>query len=209
MVLRTTEICCEHLQSMLNNSKYPVAVIEDGTGSSFFGVKYRVYGVGYCYFFFCPWCGREFPYSREWNAKFLIASDLLSKSEVDSKEKMEKWWSYDKNEALKRHGINNDWKEFIEEDFPFVYRSNIRTFGILKLKKFSPNETLKSIPILKERTDFTPVNYCHVCGTKFPKRLDNKLTEILQNEYGLSSWRDYKKAPKEFHSDEWWKKRGL
>ena len=53
------------------------------------------------------------------------------------------------------------------------------------------------------------LNYCPFCGSKLPERLDGKLTEILRTEYGLQSWRDYKKAPHEFHTEEWWKKRGL
>ena len=61
----------------------------------------------------------------------------------------------------------------------------------------------------KGREDFEAMDYCPFCGAKLPDRLDNKLTEILQKEYGLESWKDYKKAPKEFHTDEWWRKRGL
>ncbi|MBR1479637.1 MAG: hypothetical protein IJ599_01930 [Alphaproteobacteria bacterium] len=60
-----------------------------------------------------------------------------------------------------------------------------------------------------EKGVFDPMDYCPFCGAKFPQRLDGKLTEILRAEYGLQSWRDYKKAPHEFHPDEWWKKRGL
>lgn len=60
-----------------------------------------------------------------------------------------------------------------------------------------------------EFSGWTPMDYCPFCGAKLPERLDGKLTEILQKEYGLASWKDYKKAPKEFHSDEWWRKRGL
>jgi hypothetical protein len=56
---------------------------------------------------------------------------------------------------------------------------------------------------------FESMNYCPFCGAKFPKRLDEELSKILRSEYGLESWKDYKKAPAEFHSDEWWKKRGL
>ena len=60
-----------------------------------------------------------------------------------------------------------------------------------------------------EKGVFDAMDYCPFCGAKLPERLDEKLTEILQKEYGLSSWKDYKKAPHEFHTDEWWKKRGL
>ena len=56
---------------------------------------------------------------------------------------------------------------------------------------------------------FYVMDFCPFCGAKLPERLDEKLTEILKNEYGLESWKDYKKAPKEFKTDEWWKKRGL
>ena len=74
------------------------------------------------------------------------------------------------------------------------YIPNIRTYAILNKKEYG---------------GFEPMDYCPFCGAKLPERLDDKLTEILQKEYGLNSWRDYKKAPAEFHTDEWWKKRGL
>ena len=57
--------------------------------------------------------------------------------------------------------------------------------------------------------DFDMMNYCPFCGAKLPQTLEKELTEILKNEYGLNSWRDYKNAPTEFHSDEWWRKREL
>lgn len=60
-----------------------------------------------------------------------------------------------------------------------------------------------------EKGQFDAMDYCPFCGAKLPQRLDDALGKILQDEYGLSSWRDYKKAPHEFHTDEWWKKRGL
>ena len=60
-----------------------------------------------------------------------------------------------------------------------------------------------------EKGVFDALDYCPFCGAKLPSRLDDKLSEILQNEFGLKSWRDYKKAPHEFHTNEWWIKRGL
>jgi hypothetical protein len=56
---------------------------------------------------------------------------------------------------------------------------------------------------------WTPLDYCPFCGAKLPERLDKKIMEVLESEYGLKSWEDYKKAPHEFHTDEWWRKRGL
>ena len=76
----------------------------------------------------------------------------------------------------------------------FAYIPTIRTFAFFK--KHS-----KGV--------FDAMDYCPFCGARFPERLDEKLTEILQTEYGLQSWKDYKKAPHEFHTDEWWKNRGL
>ena len=60
-----------------------------------------------------------------------------------------------------------------------------------------------------EKGVFDALDYCPFCGAKLPTRLDEKLSEILQNEYGLKDWHDYKKAPHEFHTNEWWIKRGL
>ena len=76
----------------------------------------------------------------------------------------------------------------------FAYIPTIRTFAIFRKGK---------------RGKFDALDYCPFCGAKLPERLNEKLTEILRNEYGLQSRRDYKKAPHEFHTDEWWKKRGL
>lgn len=63
--------------------------------------------------------------------------------------------------------------------------------------------------VITDSQDFEPMDFCPFCGARLPERLDEKLKEILRQEYGLESWKDYKKAPKEFHTDKWWKKRGL
>ena len=77
---------------------------------------------------------------------------------------------------------------------PIIHIPNIRTYAILNKKEYG---------------GFEPMDYCPFCGAKFPKRLDEELSKILQSEYGLESWKDYKKAPHEFHNNEWWKKRDL
>jgi hypothetical protein len=77
---------------------------------------------------------------------------------------------------------------------PLIHIPNIRTYAILNKKEYG---------------GFEPIDYCPFCGAKFPKRLDEELTNILRSEYGLDSWKDYKRAPQEFHTDEWWKKRGV
>ncbi|GHS92696.1 hypothetical protein AGMMS49949_05130 [Alphaproteobacteria bacterium] len=81
-----------------------------------------------------------------------------------------------------------------------------------KFKMIGSNPIVRCF-FLKNRVCFsegcTEIVYCPFCGTKFPDRLDKELTKILREEYGLDSWRDYKKAPKEFHTDAWWKNRKL
>lgn len=55
-----------------------------------------------------------------------------------------------------------------------------------------------------------PVSFCPACGTKFPPDLSEERMKILKNEYGIKDTYFQKKLiPKEFKTDEWWKKRGL
>jgi predicted RNA-binding Zn-ribbon protein involved in translation (DUF1610 family) len=59
----------------------------------------------------------------------------------------------------------------------------------------------------------THMEYCPYCGKKMPKELTDEWYDILEKEYGLIDVNpgDYhdKRIPKEFWTDEWWKKRGL
>jgi Domain of unknown function (DUF6980) len=54
-------------------------------------------------------------------------------------------------------------------------------------------------------------DYCMFCGKKLPISVRDEWFEILEKEYGLENpcEEDRKKVPKEFWTDEWWKKRGL
>jgi len=57
-----------------------------------------------------------------------------------------------------------------------------------------------------------PASFCPACGTKLPSNLVDEWMEILKNEYGIDDPSDKKQKkfiPKEFKTDEWWKKRGL
>jgi hypothetical protein len=87
------------------------------------------------------------------------------------------------------------WGGGLENAIGLIYIPNIRTYAILNRVKY--------------KAGFSAINYCPFCGAELPGGLEEELTKILQNEYGLESWKDYKKAPHEFHTDEWWKKRGL
>jgi hypothetical protein len=53
--------------------------------------------------------------------------------------------------------------------------------------------------------------FCPNCGTRLPSSLRDEWFDILEQEYGLEDPMDddKKKIPKEFLTDEWWKKRKL
>ena len=54
--------------------------------------------------------------------------------------------------------------------------------------------------------------FCPFCGKKLPSPLRDTLFDILEKKYGIDSPFDNDQAkliPKEFKTDEWWKKRNL
>ena len=56
------------------------------------------------------------------------------------------------------------------------------------------------------------VKHCPFCGTKLPSSLAQKRLEILEEEYGVDDpyYPEQKNLiPREFMTDEWWKKREL
>ncbi|MGA9530341.1 MAG: hypothetical protein WBQ73_00430 [Candidatus Babeliales bacterium] len=57
------------------------------------------------------------------------------------------------------------------------------------------------------------LTFCPSCGERLPLDLTRKKFKILKKEYGLENpihdEEQKKRVPKEFLTDEWWKKRGL
>ncbi len=57
------------------------------------------------------------------------------------------------------------------------------------------------------------IQFCPMCGTKLPADLIDEWMAIIEQRFHMSggflSNREQKKIPKEFKTDEWWKKRGL
>jgi hypothetical protein len=55
------------------------------------------------------------------------------------------------------------------------------------------------------------IRHCPYCGTIFPKDLTDVWADILEKEYNITLPYDEDKdhVPREFMTDEWWKKRGL
>ena len=75
------------------------------------------------------------------------------------------------------------------------YNPKYREYGI-KIQKSSRN---------------IKMSYCICCGKKLPSSLRIKWADTLMIEHKISDpmYRDKKKIPKEFITDEWWKNRGL
>ena len=83
------------------------------------------------------------------------------------------------------------------KQMPLQYYAILRQYGIRR--KHSNSEYLAI--------------YCPWCGALLPTYLRENYFEILEKEYGIDD-PDYEEEenpnfPKEFKSDEWWKKRGL
>ena len=60
-------------------------------------------------------------------------------------------------------------------------------------------------------TSISLMLFCSNCGTQLPSSLRDEWFDILEQDYGLEDPddEDKKLVPKEFLSDEWWKKRNL
>lgn len=88
-------------------------------------------------------------------------------------------------------------------DCPLRYIPNLRYYGMSAPK-----------PLLKKNQGWPGymIDFCPYCGTRLPKDLVDERFAILEKEYGIIDPYDAKqkkRIPKEFETDEWWKKRGL
>jgi hypothetical protein len=157
----------------------------------FFSIPLYFHGMQGYYLFFDPWSGLEIKHTVD---VYIDESDHLELNRTK--------WARETIDEQQKHFSGAECstlalflKDGDEEGLTsIIHIPNIRSYAILNKKEYG---------------GFEPIDYCPFCGAKFPERLDQKLTEILQKEYELDSWKDYKKAPHEFHTDEWWKKRGL
>lgn len=64
----------------------------------------------------------------------------------------------------------------------------------------------------KQFLERIPLHYCTHCGKKLPSELTQSRQQVLKSEYGIDIKYDPASEatiPKEFKTDEWWKKRGL
>jgi hypothetical protein len=222
--MEEVKTCCESFARWLCDDNLPLVFTksEGDTFGNLFALKYEVECPKIRGLYFCPWCGKELDQAFTLDLRYRLSDlgveraffdDFNFDTEIPEHLKYLRsriWWDEDIYIYQKQHrqlrtrkGHPCDLLEHdIDEDTPVIYLENIRTYGLLKSKVFDV-ETY-DINTKNEYCDFEPINYCYFCGAKFPDRLDEKLSEILRSEYGLESWKDFKRAPHEFHTDEWW-----
>jgi len=91
-----------------------------------------------------------------------------------------------------------------DERIPIIYASSTREYYIPCILKSGKRDLSTGIQLI----------YCPYCRKKQAQSLWNKLLRVLKKEYGLEIsraefWKNNKRIPQEFFTDEWWKKRGL
>ncbi len=94
----------------------------------------------------------------------------------------------------------------LEEDHSVSYQSRTHTYHVSTGRSFINEDTGKTALEVVDR-----LNFCPWCGKKMPKDLwDRWYDEIEKLGFELPlEPDDYDKIPKEYMTDEWWKKRGL
>lgn len=185
--------------------------------------KYREYGVKipktdrYAEMQYCICCGKQLPLSLriQW-AEYLKKEYGLTapmnqdKKNIPKEFLSDEWWkkrhiknfnnnkNIDHNNLKKNKGFHcclRFERELLDNGSLLLYSSKYREYGI-------------KIP---ESPAFIEIDYCLFCGKSFPGSLGDEWLNILEYDYKLE-WPDSKdkdQVPKEFLTDEWWKKRGL
>jgi hypothetical protein len=90
---------------------------------------------------------------------------------------------------------------------PIHYKPSTRSYYIEYGTVFKDIETGKDAFGLTEL-----LIYCPWCGVQLPKDLIDEWVEIVKSKFNIKDTLDkkeLKKIPKEYMTDEWWKKRGL
>ena len=85
------------------------------------------------------------------------------------------------------------------EKFTVDYRVGIDYYSVYR------EYYLDTTSLLKQT-----INYCPFCGSKLPKGLSEEYFNILEKNYKIYNIEENEKnIPREFKSDQWWKKRNL
>jgi hypothetical protein len=188
-----------------------------------YSAKYCEYGVKvqktkrYLLMDYCVFCGKKLPPSLKIIWANTLQQEYGLSDPIDRDKKRipqefltDDWW--------KLRGINKDFfnysdvtiKKYDSKDphYCLALRNELLNDG--SLLDYSPKYREYGIRIPKT-TGYMLMDYCMFCGEKFPESVRDEWFDILEKEYGLErpASGDSKKVPKEFWTDEWWKKRGL
>ncbi len=94
----------------------------------------------------------------------------------------------------------------LKEDHSIFYQSRTRTYHVITGRSFVDTNTGEKTREVVDRLVF-----CPWCGKKLPKDLWNEWYDEIE-ELGFElplEPDDYNKIPKEYMTEEWWKKKGL
>jgi hypothetical protein len=81
---------------------------------------------------------------------------------------------------------------FYSGDHPLIYDQITREVGIR----------------LNESSSYVVINYCPWCGESFPVSLREEMFRQIRETLGTDDF-EFESAPPEFHTDAWWRVRGL
>ena len=85
--------------------------------------------------------------------------------------------------------------------------------SIKKDKIIEYDDVLREYDIRTSENTVRMLKFCPWCGNKLAEILNKEIFSVLENEYGIKKEEadiyNFTNVPKEFQSDEWWRKRGL
>src|SRR3990167_10820612 len=93
------------------------------------------------------------------------------------------------------------------KESPLSYEPYTRSYSLEYGPFFKDEDTGEIVCVVASN-----LSYCPWCGVKFPKDLMDEWAEIVKDKFGVENTLDKKelaKVPKEYMTEEWWKKRGL
>jgi hypothetical protein len=185
--------------------------------------RYREYGIKipktqrYLLMDCCVCCGRKLPPSLRIKWANLLQQEYgltdpmdRDKKKIPQKFLTDVWW--------KARAINKDFfnysdveaKEYNPKELHHCLELCSELLNDGSLLHYSPKYREYGLRIPKT-TGYMLMNFCMFCGKKLPESVRDKWFDILEKEYELESpmEQDKKKVPRDFWTDEWWKKRGL
>lgn len=185
-----------------------------------YNARFREYGIkihhsnNYIITKYCTDCGTKLPESLR-NKWFQTLKQLYNLEDPEKKDKKkipkpfltDEWWNNTENTYTDKINKvtttkNNTIYCCEEMEYDLFNKKGLLTYN-KKWREYA-------IKIHNSST-YALMDYCPFCGTQFPNSLRHEWHDILEGEYKLEhpAEKDRKKVPKEFWTDEWWKKRNL